>query len=69
MIKRAKSKLYAEIKIHKMLDHSNIVQFIDCFEDEENQCFHDDQYKFQLHQDVSLDARELVQQVLMPNPQ
>ena len=24
------------MKIHKVLDHSNIVWFIDCFEDEEN---------------------------------
>ncbi|KAI9449687.1 kinase-like domain-containing protein [Lactarius psammicola] len=34
--KKAKTKLYAEIKIHKALDHPNIVRFIDCFEDEEN---------------------------------
>ncbi|KAH9991935.1 kinase-like domain-containing protein [Russula vinacea] len=34
--KKAKTKLYAEIKIHKALDHSNIVRFLDCFEDEEN---------------------------------
>ncbi|KAI9429133.1 kinase-like domain-containing protein [Lactarius indigo] len=34
--KKAKTKLYAEIKIHKALDHPNIVQFIDCFEDDEN---------------------------------
>ena len=29
-------QLYAEIKIHKALDHCNIVRFVDCFEDEEN---------------------------------
>ncbi|KAH8994970.1 kinase-like domain-containing protein [Lactarius akahatsu] len=34
--KKAKTKLYAEIKIHKALDHLNIVRFIDCFEDDEN---------------------------------
>ncbi|KAN0135902.1 Protein kinase-like domain containing protein [Lactarius tabidus] len=34
--KKAKTKLYAEIKIHKALDHPNIVRSIDCFEDEEN---------------------------------
>ncbi|KAI0712771.1 kinase-like domain-containing protein [Cerioporus squamosus] len=34
--KKAKTKLYAEIKIHKSLEHPNIVQFQDCFEDEEN---------------------------------
>ncbi|OBZ65532.1 Cell cycle serine/threonine-protein kinase CDC5/MSD2 [Grifola frondosa] len=34
--KKAKTKLYAEIKIHKSLDHPNIVRFQDCFEDEEN---------------------------------
>lgn len=34
--KKAKTKLYAEIKIHKALDHCNIVRFVDCFEDEEN---------------------------------
>ncbi|KAH9039674.1 kinase-like domain-containing protein [Lactarius hengduanensis] len=27
---------YAEIKIHKALDHLNIVRFIDCFEDDDN---------------------------------
>ncbi|KAH9162501.1 Pkinase-domain-containing protein [Lactarius sanguifluus] len=31
-----KTKLYAEIKIHKALDHPNIVRFINCFEDDEN---------------------------------
>jgi len=30
------SKLYAEIKIHRFLEHPNIVRFEDCFEDEEN---------------------------------
>ncbi|TCD67323.1 Cell cycle serine/threonine-protein kinase cdc5/MSD2 [Steccherinum ochraceum] len=34
--KKAKTKLYAEIKIHRSLDHPNIVRFQDCFEDEEN---------------------------------
>ncbi|KAH9178150.1 kinase-like domain-containing protein [Lactarius sanguifluus] len=34
--KKAKTKLYAEIKIHKALDHPDIVRFIDCFEDDEN---------------------------------
>ncbi|PPQ83030.1 hypothetical protein CVT26_012074 [Gymnopilus dilepis] len=34
--KKAKTKLYAEIKIHRSLQHPNIVQFQDCFEDEEN---------------------------------
>ncbi|KAI0266184.1 Pkinase-domain-containing protein [Gloeopeniophorella convolvens] len=34
--KKAKTKLYAEIKIHRALDHPNIVQFLDCFEDDEN---------------------------------
>ncbi|KAI0791256.1 Pkinase-domain-containing protein [Abortiporus biennis] len=34
--KKAKTKLYAEIKIHKSLDHPNIVQFQECFEDDEN---------------------------------
>ncbi|KII87666.1 hypothetical protein PLICRDRAFT_162447 [Plicaturopsis crispa FD-325 SS-3] len=34
--KKAKTKLYAEIKIHRALDHPNIVRFTDCFEDEEN---------------------------------
>ena len=31
-----RDQLYAEIKIHKALNHSNIVRFLDCFEDEEN---------------------------------
>ncbi|KAI0641308.1 Pkinase-domain-containing protein [Trametes meyenii] len=34
--KKAKTKLYAEIKIHKSLEHPNIVRFQDCFEDEDN---------------------------------
>ncbi|TFY80501.1 hypothetical protein EWM64_g3515 [Hericium alpestre] len=34
--KKAKTKLYAEIKIHRSLEHPNIVQFGDCFEDDEN---------------------------------
>ncbi|KAH9923446.1 Pkinase-domain-containing protein [Epithele typhae] len=34
--KKAKTKLYAEIKIHKSLQHPNIVGFQDCFEDGEN---------------------------------
>ncbi|THH31055.1 hypothetical protein EUX98_g3134 [Antrodiella citrinella] len=34
--KKAKTKLYAEIKIHRALQHPNIVSFQDCFEDEEN---------------------------------
>ncbi|KAH9008351.1 kinase-like domain-containing protein [Lactarius pseudohatsudake] len=34
--KKAKTKLYAEIKIHKALDHPNVVRFIDCFDDDEN---------------------------------
>ncbi|KZV63990.1 Pkinase-domain-containing protein [Peniophora sp. CONT] len=34
--KKAKTKLYAEIKIHKSLQHPNIVGFTDCFEDEAN---------------------------------
>ncbi|PIL30197.1 transporter [Ganoderma sinense ZZ0214-1] len=29
-------ELYAEIKIHKSLEHPNIVRFQDCFEDEDN---------------------------------
>ncbi|KJA14333.1 hypothetical protein HYPSUDRAFT_208789 [Hypholoma sublateritium FD-334 SS-4] len=34
--KKAKTKLYAEIKIHRSLQHPNIVNFQDCFEDSEN---------------------------------
>ncbi|KAI0063902.1 Pkinase-domain-containing protein [Artomyces pyxidatus] len=34
--KKAKTKLYAEIKIHRALDHPNIVNFKECFEDDEN---------------------------------
>ncbi|KAI5122621.1 hypothetical protein M0805_008710 [Coniferiporia weirii] len=34
--KKAKTKLYAEIKIHRSLHHPNIVRFGDCFEDTEN---------------------------------
>ncbi|KAI0051271.1 Pkinase-domain-containing protein [Auriscalpium vulgare] len=34
--KKAKTKLYAEIKIHSSLTHPNIVGFGDCFEDDEN---------------------------------
>ncbi|OCH85271.1 Pkinase-domain-containing protein [Obba rivulosa] len=34
--KKAKTKLYAEIKIHKALNHPNIVQFQDCFDDDEH---------------------------------
>ncbi|KAJ7599348.1 kinase-like domain-containing protein [Mycena floridula] len=34
--KKAKTKLYAEIKIHRSLEHPNIVEFQECFEDEEN---------------------------------
>ncbi|EKM57520.1 uncharacterized protein PHACADRAFT_115710 [Phanerochaete carnosa HHB-10118-sp] len=34
--KKAKTKLYAEIKIHRALKHPNIVRFMDCFEDDEN---------------------------------
>ncbi|KIR55150.1 PLK/PLK1 protein kinase [Cryptococcus gattii Ru294] len=34
--KKNKTKLWAEIKLHQMLAHPNIVRFDDCFEDEEN---------------------------------
>ncbi|KAL1746761.1 kinase-like domain-containing protein [Schizophyllum fasciatum] len=34
--KKAKTKLYAEIKIHKSLSHPNIVKFQECFEDADN---------------------------------
>ncbi|THV04761.1 Pkinase-domain-containing protein [Dendrothele bispora CBS 962.96] len=34
--KKAKTKLYAEIKIHRALEHPNIVDFRDCFEDDDN---------------------------------
>lgn len=34
--KKAKTKLYAEIKIHRSLAHPNIVRFHDCFEDDDN---------------------------------
>ncbi|EPQ52390.1 Pkinase-domain-containing protein [Gloeophyllum trabeum ATCC 11539] len=34
--KKAKTKLYAEIKIHRALAHPNVVRFLDCFEDDEN---------------------------------
>ncbi|KAF8877248.1 hypothetical protein CPB84DRAFT_1852738 [Gymnopilus junonius] len=34
--KKAKTKLYAEIKIHRSLQHPNIVHFQDCFEDNDN---------------------------------
>ncbi|KAL0579340.1 Cell cycle serine/threonine-protein kinase cdc5/MSD2 [Marasmius crinis-equi] len=34
--KKAKTKLYAEIKIHRSLEHPNIVNFQECFEDDEN---------------------------------
>ncbi|GJJ15054.1 hypothetical protein Clacol_009329 [Clathrus columnatus] len=34
--KKAKTKLYAEIKIHRSLTHPNVVKFNECFEDEEN---------------------------------
>lgn len=33
---KTKKKLLAEIKIHKSLNHPNVVQFVDCFEDETN---------------------------------
>lgn len=34
--RKAKTKLYAEIKIHRFLEHPNIVRFQECFEDHEN---------------------------------
>ncbi|KAF7426061.1 Cell cycle serine/threonine-protein kinase cdc5/MSD2 [Pleurotus ostreatus] len=34
--KKAKTKLWAEIKIHRSLAHPNIVQFQECFDDDEN---------------------------------
>ncbi|KIM34660.1 hypothetical protein M413DRAFT_33120 [Hebeloma cylindrosporum] len=34
--KKAKTKLYAEIKIHRSLQHPNIVNFQECFEDSDN---------------------------------
>ncbi|KAF8531148.1 Pkinase-domain-containing protein [Gautieria morchelliformis] len=34
--KKAKTKLYAEIKIHRSLQHPNVVKFNECFEDDEN---------------------------------
>ncbi|RXK34972.1 PLK/PLK1 protein kinase [Tremella mesenterica] len=34
--KKNKTKLWAEIKLHQMLNHPNIVHFEDCFEDDEN---------------------------------
>ncbi|KIM91385.1 hypothetical protein PILCRDRAFT_810665 [Piloderma croceum F 1598] len=34
--KKAKTKLYAEIKIHRALEHPNVVRFQDCFEDDQN---------------------------------
>ncbi|KAF8957807.1 kinase-like domain-containing protein [Flammula alnicola] len=34
--KKAKTKLYAEIKIHRSLEHPNIVNFQECFEDADN---------------------------------
>ncbi|KAG8843658.1 Cell cycle serine/threonine-protein kinase cdc5/MSD2, partial [Tulasnella sp. 330] len=34
--KKSKTKLYAEIKLHRALEHPNIVGFEECFEDEQN---------------------------------
>lgn len=36
MSEKNRSKLLAEIKIHKGLNHPNIVKFVDCFEDDTN---------------------------------
>lgn len=33
---KTKTKLLAEIKIHRAMQHTNIVQFVDCFEDDVN---------------------------------
>ncbi|KAH3681523.1 hypothetical protein WICPIJ_007504 [Wickerhamomyces pijperi] len=33
---KTKTKLLSEIKIHKSMNHTNIVKFIDCFEDDAN---------------------------------
>ncbi|KAG9024096.1 Cell cycle serine/threonine-protein kinase cdc5/MSD2 [Tulasnella sp. JGI-2019a] len=34
--RKSKTKLYAEIKLHRALEHPNIVGFEECFEDEQN---------------------------------
>ncbi|KAL5522527.1 hypothetical protein ACEPAG_8543 [Sanghuangporus baumii] len=34
--RKAKTKLYAEIKIHRSLQHPNVVRFGECFEDSDN---------------------------------
>ncbi|KZS96268.1 Pkinase-domain-containing protein [Sistotremastrum niveocremeum HHB9708] len=34
--KKAKTKLYAEIKIHRSIQHPNVVKFFECFEDSDN---------------------------------
>ncbi|KAG8741040.1 Cell cycle serine/threonine-protein kinase cdc5/MSD2 [Ceratobasidium sp. 414] len=34
--KKSRTKLYAEIKLHRALQHANIVGFEECFEDDEN---------------------------------
>lgn len=36
LVALSRTQLYAEIKLHKMLDHPNIVGFKDCFDDDEN---------------------------------